>query len=271
MLAAALRRHGRFGALDDLQQSLLDSLARDVARDGEVFSLASNLVDLVDIDDAYLGAFDVEISRRDELQQDVLHVLAHIARFGKRSGIGDGEGNLQRASKRLRKQGLARARGTEKHDVALGELHIAFIGLLAKADALVMVVHRYRKRTLGRILTHHMLAQSFVKLMRRRKRGQDLLGARHAFLGLFTLEINRLVVRLRRAVLHVATLRQHIGADRDALVANAYTVRALNHAADLVGRFAAKNAARVFRVDIGRIGIVRSHRVRLPSSLQRAR
>ena len=52
VLAPALRRHRRGGALEDLQQRLLDALAGDVARDRGVLRLAGHLVDLVDVDDA---------------------------------------------------------------------------------------------------------------------------------------------------------------------------------------------------------------------------
>ena len=56
MLAAALRRNRGDRALEDLQQRLLHALARDVARDRRVLGLAGDLVDLVDVDDAGLGA-----------------------------------------------------------------------------------------------------------------------------------------------------------------------------------------------------------------------
>src|SRR5262249_27335506 len=50
VLAAALRRHARGRPLDDLEEGLLDALARDVARDRWVVALARDLVDLVDVD-----------------------------------------------------------------------------------------------------------------------------------------------------------------------------------------------------------------------------
>src|SRR5205823_8433851 len=55
MLAAALRRHVRDGAFEDLQQRLLDAFTRDVAGDRGVLVLPADLVDLVDVDDALLA------------------------------------------------------------------------------------------------------------------------------------------------------------------------------------------------------------------------
>jgi hypothetical protein len=43
------------GALEHLEQGLLDAFAGDVARDGDVVPGLADLVDLVDVDDAALG------------------------------------------------------------------------------------------------------------------------------------------------------------------------------------------------------------------------
>ena len=91
VLAAALRRHRRGRALEDLQQRLLHALAGDVARDRRVLGLAGDLVDLVDVDDAGLGALDVVVRGLDQLEQDVLDVLADVAGLGERGGVGDRE------------------------------------------------------------------------------------------------------------------------------------------------------------------------------------
>ena len=64
MLSSALRRNRGLGALDDFEQCLLHTLARHVARNGEVFGLAGDLVDFVDVDDADLRPVDIEVGRR---------------------------------------------------------------------------------------------------------------------------------------------------------------------------------------------------------------
>ena len=72
--------------------------------------LRRNLVDFVDVDDAALGALDIVVGRLQQLQDDVLHVLADIAGFGQRGGVGHGEGHVEDARQRLRQQRLARTR-----------------------------------------------------------------------------------------------------------------------------------------------------------------
>src|SRR5205807_9368204 len=61
MLAAALRWHVGDRALEALSQRLRYALTRDVARDRRVIGLARDLVDLVDVDDAAVGARDIGI------------------------------------------------------------------------------------------------------------------------------------------------------------------------------------------------------------------
>ncbi len=56
VLAATMRRDVGDGAFEDLEQRLLHALAGDVAGDGGVLALARDLVDLVYVYDAALGA-----------------------------------------------------------------------------------------------------------------------------------------------------------------------------------------------------------------------
>ena len=105
MLASALRGHVGDATFDDLQERLLHALAGDVARDAGVVGLARNLVDLVDVDDAALGLLDIEVGSLDEMQEDVLDVLANVAGLGEGGGIGNGEGDIEVA-------GEGGARGT---------------------------------------------------------------------------------------------------------------------------------------------------------------
>ena len=124
MLAAALRRHVGDGALEDLEQGLLHALAADVAGDRGVVGLARDLVDLVDVDDAALGAVDVEVGGLEEPQQDVLDVLTDVAGLGQRGGVGDAEGHVEHARQRLRQQRLARAGGAHQQHVGLLDLDL---------------------------------------------------------------------------------------------------------------------------------------------------
>ena len=127
VLAPALGRDGGDRALEQLEKRLLHALAGDVAGDGRVLALAGYLVYLVDIDDAALGLLHVEIRGLEQLEQDVLHVLAHIAGLGQRGGVGDGEGHAQHLGQRLREEGLAGAGGADEQDVALLQLHVVLV------------------------------------------------------------------------------------------------------------------------------------------------
>src|SRR5438105_4511867 len=105
--AAALWRDIGDGTLEDLEQRLLHALAGDVARDRGVVALAGDLVDLVDVDDPALGAVQVEVGRLDQPQEDVLDVLADVARLGEARRVRDREGDVQDAGEGLGEERLA--------------------------------------------------------------------------------------------------------------------------------------------------------------------
>ena len=167
VLAAALRGHRGLGALQDLQQRLLHTFTGDVAGDRRVLALAGDLVDLVDVDDARLGALDVIVGGLDELEQDVLDVLADIAGFGQRGGVGDGERDVEHLGQRLRQVGLAAPGRAEHEDVGLGQLHglgTRVAGLLPGLDALVVVVDRDGEGALGGVLTDDVALEELADL-----------------------------------------------------------------------------------------------------------
>ena len=170
MLAAALRRHRGLRALEDLQQRLLHTLARHVTGDRRVLALAGDLVDLVDVDDAGLGALDVEVGGLDELEEDVLDVLADVAGFGERRGVGDGERHVQLARQRLGEVGLAAPGGAEQQDVRLGQFDLVAPadrgGLVLVLDPPVVVVHRDREDLLGVFLADHVVVEERPDLAR---------------------------------------------------------------------------------------------------------
>ena len=167
VLAAALRGHRRNRALEDLQQRLLDALAGHVARDRRVVRLARDLVDLVDVDDPGLRLLDVEVGGLDQLEQDVLDVLADVAGLGQRRRVGDRERDVEDPRERLREVGLAAAGRPEQQDVRLLELDVV-LGR-RHLHALVVVVDRDGERALRRLLRDHVLVQERVDLGRARK------------------------------------------------------------------------------------------------------
>ena len=166
MLTPALWRHARRGALQDLQQRLLNALTGHVPGDRRVLTLTRDLVDLVDVDDSGLGLLDVIVGGLDQLQQNVLDVLAHVTRLGQHGGVGDRERNVQDLGKGLGQQGLARTGGAQEQDVGLGDLHFLVAGTLLTVgtDPLVVVVDRYGQGLLRPVLTDDVGVQELVDL-----------------------------------------------------------------------------------------------------------
>ena len=107
MLAPALRGDIADRPFQNLEKSLLDPLAGNVACDADVLSLAPDLIDFIHVNDALLGLFDVEVRGLKEAQDDVLHIFAHVAGLGQRRRIHDTEGDIQNAGKGAGEQRLS--------------------------------------------------------------------------------------------------------------------------------------------------------------------
>src|SRR5581483_10706917 len=111
-----------------------------------------------------LGLLDVVVGGLDELEQDVLHVLAHIARLGERGGICDGEGHVQHPRQRLGQERLAAARRAEQEDVGLRQLDVAVV-VAPGLHPLVVRVHGDREGLLGVLLADDVVVQELVDLL----------------------------------------------------------------------------------------------------------
>ena len=169
VLPAALGRHVGHRALHDLQQCLLHALTGNIPGDGGVLALAGDLVDLIHVDDAPLGPLHVEVGGLQQPQQDVLHVIAHVAGLSEGGSIGDGEGHLQDTGQGLGKEGLAGAGGAQHQDVALLQLHIL---VAAEENALIVVVNRHGQGHFRLILADDVLIQHVLDL----PGGRQLIG-----------------------------------------------------------------------------------------------
>ena len=165
VFAPALGRDVDLGALDDLEQRLLHAFARDIARDGGVVGLAGDLVDLVNEDDAGLGAWDVEVGGLQQAQQDVFHVLAHVAGFGEGRGIGNAEGHVEDAGQGAGDLALAHAGRSQQQDVALVQFEL--VVRRAGRHALVVVVDGNRDDLFGAVLANHVVAEQLKQPFRR--------------------------------------------------------------------------------------------------------
>ena len=165
VLAAALRRDRGGRPLEDLQERLLDAFAGDVTGDRRVVGFARDLVDLVDVDDPGFGLFDVVVGGLDQLQKDVLDVLADVAGLGQRRRVGDREGDVEDPRQGLGEQRLAAAGRAEHHDVRLLQLDLGVLGL-RDLDPLVVVVDGDGEGALGRFLADDVLVQDLVDLLR---------------------------------------------------------------------------------------------------------
>jgi hypothetical protein len=99
-----------------------------------------------------------------QLHDDVLDVLADVARLGQRGRVRDCERHVEDLGQGLGEQSLAAAGRAEQQDVRLAQLDVfrADPGL----DALVVIVNRDRERLLRAVLADHVLVQDGLNLRR---------------------------------------------------------------------------------------------------------
>ncbi len=131
-----------------------------------ILVLAADLVDLVDVDDPLLALLDVAARRLQQLEDDVLDVLADVARLGEGRGVDNREGDGEELGERLREERLAGAGRTDEQDVRLGQLDfVPAARLLLDLDALVVVVDRDRELLLGLFLADDVLVEELLDFL----------------------------------------------------------------------------------------------------------
>ena len=117
VLATTLRRHRGHRSFDNLQKSLLHAFTRDVTRDGGVFSLTSDLVNFVDVDDAAFGLLNISAGFLNQAKQNIFNVFTHVAGLGQSCRINDCERHIQQTRQATSQVSLTGTRRTEKQDI----------------------------------------------------------------------------------------------------------------------------------------------------------
>ncbi len=128
----------------------------------------ADLVDLVDVDDAALRAFQVEVGSLQQLEEQVLDVLTDVASFGKRGRITNGKRNIEhtRASV-FASSVLPVPVGTDEQHVRLIEFDWCNASFSRLRESLVVIVHRDGRRAIfALILSDHILIKKLAATCR---------------------------------------------------------------------------------------------------------
>ncbi len=153
----------------------------------------------------------------EEVDDDVLDILAHIPGLGEAGGVGNGEWNVENPGQRLGEKRLPTSGRTEQKDVRLLQLDVVHRNL--GLDPLVVVVNRDREDLLGPLLTDHVLVENHLDLG---GTGNPELGV----LGLFSVDL----------------LGDDVVAEADALIADVHR-RSGDQLLDFLLRLSAEGAA----------------------------
>ncbi len=108
VLAPTLGRHIGYSAFQDLQQRLLYTFSADVPGNRRIIRAAGDLVNLVNIDDAFFCSFNIKVGILDQAQENILYVFTNITGFCKCGSINNCKGYMQNSGQGLCQQGFSR-------------------------------------------------------------------------------------------------------------------------------------------------------------------
>src|SRR5258708_5633238 len=162
MRASAVRRHVGDRPFQNLEQRLLHAFTGNVSCDRRVLVFSANLIDLVDIDDPLLRAFDVAVGCLQQFQNNVFDVFANIAGLSQRGGIDYGEWHAEQSRQRLGQQRLPGARGPDQQDV--GFLNLDIGAPARNLDSFVVLVNRNCQTLLGVFLADYVFVEKVLNL-----------------------------------------------------------------------------------------------------------
>ena len=162
MLSSALWGHVGGGAFEHFQQGLLYAFAGDVSGDGDVLACLADFVYFVDVKDAALGGFDIEIGGVEELEQQILDVFADVAGFGQCGGVADGEWHVEYAGEGLCQKRFAASGGPDQEDVGFIEFDLGVTGPVY--EPFIMRGDGDSQDFFGEVLADYILVELFDNL-----------------------------------------------------------------------------------------------------------
>ena len=124
-----------------------------------------DLVDLVDVNDAVLGALHIVVRAAVQLAHDVLHVAADVARLGKFRRVRLHERHADQIGDAADQVGFADAGGADEDDVLLGVIRL-LLALERQPHMVVMVAERDADDFLGLVLLDDVAVQIGLHLAR---------------------------------------------------------------------------------------------------------
>ena len=98
VLTATVWRHEDNATLEEFKESLLHALTTHITSDRGVIALASDLIDLIDKDDATFSLFDIIIASLEKTSKQRLDILADITGLGKDGSVDDCKWDVKEAS-----------------------------------------------------------------------------------------------------------------------------------------------------------------------------
>mmetsp|Transcript_23128 Transcript_23128/g.37587 ORF Transcript_23128/g.37587 Transcript_23128/m.37587 type:complete len:289 (-) Transcript_23128:385-1251(-) len=115
-------------AFDDLQKRMLDPFSRHIATNANVTSRLSNLVCLVNVNDAFLATLDILPTFQVQFEKNTLDIFSHVSCLGEAGSIGNHQGDINHTSQCFNQMSLSTSSWSKKHDIALVNFTFFHVG-----------------------------------------------------------------------------------------------------------------------------------------------
>mmetsp|Transcript_1574 Transcript_1574/g.2910 ORF Transcript_1574/g.2910 Transcript_1574/m.2910 type:complete len:575 (-) Transcript_1574:427-2151(-) len=115
-------------ALHNLEQRVLHALPRHIATDADVPPALTNLIRLVDVDDASLTAFQVLSALEVQLEQNAFDIFTDVPRLRQTRRVGNHQRDIHQLGQRLDQQSLATSSGSDNNNIALVQFAVLYLG-----------------------------------------------------------------------------------------------------------------------------------------------
>jgi hypothetical protein len=140
----------------------LDAFAGDVAGDGgAVGGFSTNFINLIYIDDAGFGAFDIVVGILKQSQNNGFNIFADVAGFGDGGGVGDAEGDVEDFCEGAGKESFAAAGGADEKDVAFFDFDFVEVAGFRSISmkTFVVIMHSDGEDAFGFVLTDNVFVE----------------------------------------------------------------------------------------------------------------
>ena len=138
---------------------MLYTFSTHITSDGRIITLTGYFINFINEYNALFCFGNIIICHLQQASQNTFNILTYVSCLGKHRGIHNRKRNMKQFGNSTRQQGLSRTSTSYHNNVGLFNFHIITAVLLQQA--LIVIVYRHGKETLGIVLSNDILIKEF--------------------------------------------------------------------------------------------------------------